>query len=360
MSLVLAGQVAAASWSAPAPIAPGAIFAGVIGLDFYSLLAIYNDQSSVVYAKRSNDRGKTWEAPVQIATDAFAGGAAREGSNIHVVFHRGDNLGGYGEITEVWYTRSTDGGASFSNPVRIAGPDEDVNSGGLLTGPGGLVMIVWSKDIWNSSFDDFYTVVRTKVSTNGGVTFGPARKVLELHGGGGSSLVLADGVLYRAYQVHGTQLRMAHSFDLGAHWSASTFISDDTLEGEFSLTTEGSTAVLAYVHRDYSQDHWGAVRYRRSTDNGVTWSSPRSLTAHKTVTGRAPGMLLRDGVLHAFYRRGPEAVYQRSLDGVSWTPYEPVASLAWPGGIVIAGRVIVTFETEGSAGFTNYLSRRLP
>lgn len=153
---------------------------------------------------RSEDGGASFAAPVNLSNSLGGDGKGRIDRR---VWHNGSldlaaGPGGalYAAWTEyegsLWFSRSTDGGAHFSPPRRLAGSDaEPVRAPSLALGPGGTVYLAWTVG------DDPAADIRVAVSRDGGVAFGAPRVVAPSPGYSDAPKLAVDpgGVVHLVY-----------------------------------------------------------------------------------------------------------------------------------------------------------------
>ncbi len=158
-----------------------------------------------IFFARSTDGGRSFGDPVNLSNTPAGDGKGRL-SRDH--WHNGSldlALGPDGTLyaawTEyegaLWFSRSADGGATFSTPLRIAGGREAAPARGpsLAAGAGGRVYLVWTLG------DDPEADIRFAFSADGGRSFGDARVLFESdgHADGPKVTVDAQGVLHVVY-----------------------------------------------------------------------------------------------------------------------------------------------------------------
>ena len=220
-------------------------------------------------------------------------------------------ISGFGN-DQIFFSRSTDGGATFSSPLPISPAHNNNHVGGrqgaaVKVGPDGTVYVVWLDTVGKQS------VERLAISHDGGATFpGPNITVATVTDDGvnpvpGSSFrqdartfpsftIAPDGTLYVAWSNrtgdptsgHAVVL-VTHSTNGGLTWSAPVKAGDVSGRSAFfaSVTTDPSGNVdVAFLALDDvatgTAPGAGVVHYdaylTKSTDGGKSFSSPTKIS----------------------------------------------------------------------------------
>ncbi len=335
LSLLIASQALAGHlWGTGFPLSSsGAGFGkGIVGLNSTTAVATYvewNGTSYDVNVRRSTDGGDSFDAPLTLSTNGYPAAIAGLDPFVDVVWSQNGR---------VKYARSVNGAVSFSPSMRLSTNGFAINLS-VARGPGGLVIVAWQNGNTN--------VVKTRVSTDGGVTFGAATIFPTSVQDMGTSVAAGTGVVYLAYKLTTGQLRARTSIDGGVTWSTEFIVTDDGygVDDQFDFTADGTTAYLAYTVNNVYQPGFGAVRYRRTTDSGLNWSGERNLAPPKQQT-EFPEILVQGSVVRAVYARRfntYHVVYHQSVDGVNWKAPEPLNTGHDPY-VAYAGKIDVMYE----------------
>jgi hypothetical protein len=341
LALSLVGPTLALSWSAPTAFTTSgdAVGGGVAATGTSSAVAVYDD-SGRIYVRRTTDSGATWTSRLRLSTDGYESAIAARGAKVDVVWISNNR---------VRYARSTNGGASFAAPVALSPSGGGAEMPSVARGPDGRVAVVWNDWIAGK--------VRVRVSTDGGSSFRKAKTlVTSMAWGPMPSVAIGKGVIYVAYYIDETRLRMRRSTDSGTTWAAAVTVTNGGFDyAGSSLTAAGTQAYIGYTVFDSTGPR---AMYRRTTDKGKSWSSAAQLAG----AGFQPQLALQGGVVRAVFGTcdaNCEATglkYRQSADGISFTAAETLATpsttvFEWPDGLTFAGRVIVisTSSTEVTA-----------
>jgi hypothetical protein len=363
LSLLLASQAMAATWSTPIPLTSSgsASSGGLVALGSSTAVAVYVENSdffnvpSAILTRRSTNSGASWSSPSLLTSDGVFPAIAGRGANVDIVYNKSNG--------RVRYARSTNGGASFGSSIAISPAGRFAWRPSVARGPNGRVAVVW-EDVVSGA-------VNVRVSKNGGASFGSAKVLTTAGGEMGTAVAIGKGVIYVAYSVGSESLRVRRSRDSGATWSAAQVITNSMWLDGISMTAAGSHAYVAFTGPN-SGPNFSKVRYRRTTNKGASWSSQMDLGPANRTT-YSPHLSLKGGVLRAAFVRclpewdicGSERVlYRQSSNGTSWTTSERVSTNsvwdAWDPSVGFAGRILVLYTGEGPDGQNIHVRRGTP
>ncbi len=344
LSLVVAGQVLAAhSWSGRIPLtSSGGGFAfGVAGLNSTTAVGVYvewNGSRYDVTVRRSTTSGASWDAPVMLSTNGYDAAISASDPYVDVIWT---------EHGRIRYARSDDGGVSFDPSVALTGRGFPLDLS-VAREPGGLVIVAWQ----NGTTD----AIKTRVSTNGGVSFGPVTTFSSHIQDMGTTVAAGDGVVYLAYKTNPDRIVVRRSTNGGTNWSSAKLITTQAygVYDNVSLTASGTHAYLAFTGRNTHHSAWGAVDYRLSKDSGASWSVPFKLAPGKWKT-ETPEVSLQGGVVRAVYERrtssGYGVYYQQSSNGMRWSSPELVESTGFGPHLTKAGNIVVLYTTPSEDAY---------
>lgn len=235
-------------------------------------------------------------------------------NRIHVMWHEGST--GSSQTAEVFYTRSTDNGNTWSQVDTLsiidghhsAFPHSEFDAGG------DTLAIVWRDSIGGANQWDIYGVV----STNGGQTWSNPTPFISTNDADWDPDLLVDnqGRFHLGYHVYptanpfwGARIEYRYSDNLGLNWLtpnnpsngqlSQTGIRSQLVEG-FRYDVQRNVLWITWKdERDFNLstgDAQADMIAAYSTDRGVTWSSPEFVTDRydSTVAFKA-GALLPNG-----------------------------------------------------------------
>jgi hypothetical protein len=284
----------------------------------------YNGTSTTLLLSRSSDGGATWQAggivdPLTLVS-AFNGQGISKGSNGQFPDHEAMSVGadgtvyvtwaqfhGFGSNSPVWISTSSDGGRSFSRPVKVSSgnvrSDQDqrivTNADGsvayvtfdnAIQGGKGTAMFV-SKSVdhgknWSTPFQ--FAVFTNPVclfppycfNISGGQFRGPGSYPAPAYNSANNRLYVA----YADIDIDGVGkifITSAPASDLTA-WTPATVVASvpkgDRFAAELGISSNGRLDV-AFYDRSYSANALVDVTYATSNDAGKTWRSVRVSTA---------------------------------------------------------------------------------
>jgi Neuraminidase (sialidase) len=212
-----------------------------------NIYAVWEDDTATnsnILFSRSTDGGATFSAPLNVS------GSSASSSNPLISV---DRLGAINVVwvsdapgnNDVFFSRSTDGGATFSAPLNLSNDPADSLSPQLAVDGSGNINVVWESD--NIKFGVLFSH-----STDGGATFSaPVDLATNTGGSFGAQLVLAaDGsinVVWEDDSNSGSNISYSRSSDNGATFSAPKNLSStlgNSFESQIAVDAAGNIDVL--------------------------------------------------------------------------------------------------------------------
>jgi archaellum component FlaG (FlaF/FlaG flagellin family) len=229
---------------------------GTIWVTFYC----YESGNTDIWYTTSSDGGATWSVPSQITTDPDSDYdpaiTQTDDGTIWVAWYsyRSSN-------PDIWYKTSADGGESWSPDYQLTtDPDSDYDPAIIQTDDG-TVWMVWQ------SYRSGGNGIWYKTSSNGGETWS-GDSPIDLGGIWGYSPAIAqtgDGkiwVTFYSYQSGNSDIWYITSSDAGASWSAASqftrFVGDDR-EPAVTALASGQLALAWMSERYTNYDIWYGV-----------------------------------------------------------------------------------------------------
>ncbi len=287
-----------------------------------SALAVYQ-RGSNAYARRTADGGKTWSAPTEIASAIGVNvSAVAQGPRVDIAYVRHVTTSTGGTSFRLYLRQSLDGGATWLASRAMTSSSSRIADQAIARHSNGRVTIAWT------GYSTGRLYMRT--SADGGATFSAARYIGSTRNWepGASPMYRSDlaiaigtGVTYVAYLSATNTMSVRRTTDQGLTWSSPKTISSST-DAPFELVATGSQAILAYTS---TASGTMQAHYRRSMDKGTTWSTARALSA--STGGRfstTPQFALQGGVLAVVLKHGTPGDspiwYRQSTDfGLTWS-----------------------------------------
>ena len=283
------------------------------------------DGNYEIYYKRSTDEGVTWGADTRMTNNTGTSGypsIAVSGSIVHLVWFDNIDLN-----EEIYYKRSTDGGANWGTDTRLTNNNEwsEVPS---VTAIGSLVQVVWV-DNRNGNPEIYH-----KRSTDNGVSWGADLRLTINTGASWYPCVSGSGsyvhLVWQDDRDGNTEIYYKRSTDGGGSWSADTRLTTNSSDSEFpSVSVSGSAVHVVWVDlRDGNRE----IYYKRSADNGENWGADTRFT-NNTATSRFPTATASGSLVHVVWEDNRDAnyeiYYKRSTDsGISWSTDTRLTNLA--------------------------------
>lgn len=305
------------------------------------------DGSWAIYYKRSADGGVTWGPDTRLThgVDLFRMGAAASGSTLHIVWASKSLVlptpGGTHTWGEIYYMHSLDGGRSWEPTMRLTQPDACAMRPAVAAS-GREVHVAWFDR--RDSTRQWDWEVYYKRSTDGGATWGPDVRMtrtpthtrhpqIVATDQGVVCCIWEDGQVFDGAKWSGDPALYASvSTDHGKSWKAPRRITSINAPHGWATHAKayssGRTAYLAWTDAPEGPDRPRAAYYMTSPDGGVTWQEPERLTDASEGEWWAAGVAGADSYAVAVMNDSNALSYQvrRSL------PYPPspvIRGITW-------------------------------
>jgi hypothetical protein len=224
-----------------------------------------------IFYTRSTDGGATFSGIVNLSNtpgSSVSPSIAISGNNVYVAW---DDNTGTGEDSEIYYRRSTDGGATFSGIVNLSNTPGDSKSPAIALS-GNRVYIVW----FDSDDTDNGEEILYRRSTDGGATFGSTFNLSNNAGGSLSPAISASGnrvyVVWSDNTPGNSVVFYRRSTDGGATFGSTRNLSNPADgSGSPAIAVSGNNVYVAWPENT-------GILYRKSIDGGATFGSPANLS----------------------------------------------------------------------------------
>jgi hypothetical protein len=295
----------------------------VNGLNVYVVWTDNTSGGAEIYFKKSVDGGATWQANKRLTYmtyEAVAPAIAVSGSSIYVVWSYGsEDL----ETDEIYFKKSTNGGATWQATRRLtyttdlqypdATPAIAVN--------GSNVYVTWHD---NPSSEDLSDEIYFRKSTDGGATWQATRRLTYASASSSDPDIAVNGSDIHIIWPLNMEVYYKKSTDAGATWTAGRRLTWSAHYSCYPRIAVDSPGNLHMVFGGWVDGGMNEVFYKKSTDAGVTWTSPQRLTWTAADTYKPVIAVGSSGNLHVvWYDETPgnyEIYYRKSTNaGASWT-----------------------------------------
>lgn len=290
--------------------------------------------SYAVFFSRSSDGGVTFSEPRNISNQTGSAAyspqiALDSAGNIFVIWTSFSSAN-----ASVLFTRSTDGGSTFSAPQLISHTSSYGAGGQMAVASSGNLDVVWAEE--NSG----NATVFFSHSTDGGATFSPAQSVSNQSGGGPQIAVDPSGninVLWEGAGSSNYYVWFSRSSDGGSTFSSAYLVEARPISTSFLdpsnpplalqiVTDENGTINLIWTDSFFNGDWFDFyVQSSHSTDGGATFSAPQTVanpgggTAFSTIAAGPSGtvnVLFQTNASFPYSRAtGVTDTLKRSVDG---------------------------------------------
>ena len=273
---------AAAGWSEPVPLpAPAgigswpSIYAGKDGT-LHVVFAVPVNEERGIYYTHSLDGGTTW-APAVRVFDAVAAEwvmadyprlVQDDQGGLHVVWVR-FTLPGTDRPEGIYYSRSHDGGETWSKPEAVA---EGAHAWPQMAAGGdGLLHIIWNETTGQRSWWHSW-------SADGGLVWTRSERVPVSGDLSAPASVLADeeGILYLAGVGHDDGGRQAL---LSSTWDGQRWLASETAGLQVDAVEPGSAATLAADSQSVEMFFRGTAKTEEAMSQTQLWHSSRQIAA---------------------------------------------------------------------------------
>lgn len=231
---------------------------------------------------KSTDHGNTFSAPV------VASGASRNAQNAKIAVDKNGNL----EVvyvdfamagTPVFATRSTDGGATFSQPSRVSQPGEILgNPPFVALDSSGSAYVVYQ--------DNGPPITIKLAVARNGLDFDAPKVISHPQVSAFAPQIAIDNTdrvfatFYNRYAVSSTVFNreaiVTRSTDGGNTFGPQTNVSNNEAQGQFPSLILGDQGLVSVAWEDTAEDPQRDILVARSTDGGITFGPPINMSTN--------------------------------------------------------------------------------
>ena len=316
-----------------------------------------------VYFSRSSDGGATWQPGVPMSpvdVDAHDAALAGLANHFDVVWRQQDANGDH----RVRYRHSADRGATWGAPKWLSQTGVGAFPPRVARDGNGRVAVVWVGA-------ELGAKLYVRVSVDGGVTWGP-RRTLDESASWSSypNVAIGKGKVHVAFNDAG-QVVYRRSGDNGGTWSAPVaLVSSIESHHTPAMAVTDHVLLVGYTRRNPS-GRW--VAFRPSRDNGRHWEPQVTLASQAARDTWGLVLSVRSGTWRALFARcdsddpcsasAPQLVMRFSGKGAdSWSGSRVISTggydAATPVGIRGADRAVVAWMREYGGAFNGVYARR--
>jgi len=240
-------------------------------------------------------------------------------STLYLAWHTDFGESSNKTISEIYFTKSIDNGKTWATPTRVT-YSNSYSTYPKLAVENNTIHLVWVDD--RDGNEEIYY----KKSINGGKTWSNDTRLTYARGSSirPSITVYHKNVhiVWMDYRFFGSEIYYKVSRDNGDNWSNDTRLTyDDTPSYRPSIATNGKNIYV--VWQDHRSGSKFEIYYKISKDGGLTWEKTTRLT-YAQVEAEWPVVAAYDKNVHVAWvdkRDGnPEIYYKRSTDeGLTWS-----------------------------------------
>jgi hypothetical protein len=320
--LFLFAQAAQADWSAAKRLTwnAGGSWSPVIAVDsFDNLHVVWYDEAagnSEIYYKKSTDGGATWTTSRRLTWNSglslSPNLALDSADSLHLVWEDG-TPGNY----EIYYMRSTDYGANWTTARRLTWTSGESGGAAIAVDSSGKLHVAWYDDT-PGNFEIYY-----KKSNDGGATWGASQRIAWTPDESVAPDIIFQSpgnihVVWEDYTPGNNEIYYKKSSDLGTTWGKSQRLTWTSGGSYVPLIALDPSDNLHLIWQD-STPGTSEVYYQKSTNQGKTWTASQRITWTSGASAATGIALDSSGHLHVVWwdstSGGFEIYYKRTTDG---------------------------------------------
>ena len=331
----------------------------VSGNDVYVL---WNDNATGkfgIFLTKSTDGGTNFGTRVNISRDIGSSGSpqfAVSGNNVYVVW-QAQATGKY----QILFAKSTDGGATFSMPVNISNNSGDSGFPKILVSENNIY-VIWAFTVTNTDFDVLFSK-----STDGGATFStPVNLSNTVRDTGLPQMTVSGNNIYIIWENNGRgnfDVFVAKSTDSGNTFSSPVNVSKNPKSsGAPQIVASGNDVYVAWM--DDTPGNYD-VFVAKSTDNASTFGTPVNVSNNTSDSGYEQ-IALSENNLYVVWtdtisNSNYDVLFAKSTDGGATfsTPVnisKNAGASGWPQ-VIVSGNIYVIWEDITTGNYDILISK---
>jgi len=275
-----------------------------------------NTNNNILFS-RSTDSGATFSAPKNLSNSSGFSFSPRIATDTH---------GGINVVWEdatpgnldVMFSHSTDGGLTFSTPINVSNDAADSSALQIIADTAGNLFVAWENDTLNLA------IIFSR-STDGGVTFSTPARVSANAGASVSPQMAVDpggniSVVWVDVTFGHSDISFSRSADHGATFSTPKSLSNNIGSSVNPQITVDLTGNINVAWENNGPGNFD-IFFSRSVDKGATFSTPKNLS-NSLGQSRSPQIALdAGGNINVVWTDNnppdvsPDILFVRSSDG---------------------------------------------
>jgi len=241
--------------------------------------------STEIFYRRSTDGGSSWSPPSRLTytpgTSAQPDMVIDSSNVIHLIYLDDSNPL---DVTEIFYTSSSNGGVTWSAPLRLTYTLDYSLLPALAVDAGDNLHLVW-RESSPGNWEIFY-----KYMSQATKNWTPAKRITWTSTPSNVPDVCADSnnkvhIVWLDDAAGGDDLYYKSSTNGGTTWSSTRRLTWNGKANETPNIVAGSPQTLHLAWYVYMTSTNADIFYRESTDGGATWTAASRLTWNSSWSG---------------------------------------------------------------------------
>ncbi|MCE1166105.1 MAG: exo-alpha-sialidase [Bacteroidetes bacterium] len=286
------------------------------GNHIYAVWHDDRDGNWEIYYKHSSDLGNTWGTDTRLTNFqeySYYPSIAVFGPKVYVVWEDNRDYS-----SEIYYKYSTDYGSVWSPDIRLTN-DSSFSIYPVIAASGQVVNVFWA-DRRDGNYEIYY-----KRSVDGGLTWGADTRLTNASENSGFvSTTFSGGFLYITWMDNrdgNYEIYFKRSTDIGVSWDSDIKLCNNSASSVYPSISAFNQNV--YVVWQDNRDTNNEIYYSKSTNNGVDWGIEQRLS-YNFRESKYPSIVVSGEILHLIWQDDRdynyEIYYKRSTDnGATWT-----------------------------------------